>query len=68
MIRVRFKVGKDVYYPGEEVDVAKAFARFVIHHGYAELADESVCPECFAKVIGESGCVTCRECGWSRCG
>lgn len=27
-----------------------------------------ICPECGAKTIHESGCVICRNCGYSKCG
>ena len=66
-VRVRMKVGKDLYYPGEETLVAPSFAQFVIHHGYAELAD-NVCSECFKKLVMDSGRRTCQACGWSKCG
>jgi len=29
--------------------------------------DYVYCPECGARVIHESGCVTCPVCGWSLC-
>jgi len=27
-----------------------------------------VCPECAGPLIRASGCVSCRHCGWARCG
>lgn len=27
-----------------------------------------VCPECSGPVVHNSGCITCRQCGWGRCG
>jgi ribonucleoside-diphosphate reductase alpha chain len=27
-----------------------------------------VCPECSGPVVRNSGCITCRQCGWGRCG
>jgi len=27
-----------------------------------------VCPECAAPLVRASGCVSCRHCGWGRCG
>jgi len=27
-----------------------------------------VCPECAGPLIRASGCVSCRHCGWGRCG
>ncbi|MEO7476581.1 MAG: hypothetical protein ABIY46_14725 [Gemmatimonadales bacterium] len=27
-----------------------------------------VCPECAGPLVRASGCVTCRHCGWGRCG
>jgi hypothetical protein len=26
-----------------------------------------VCPECETRLSAQSGCLVCRECGWSRC-
>ena len=28
---------------------------------------EEKCPECGGKLKYESGCTTCRDCGWSKC-
>lgn len=30
--------------------------------------DEATCPECGSELSMGSGCVTCRSCGWSKCG
>ena len=27
----------------------------------------TTCPECGSSVVHESGCLTCRNCGWSKC-
>lgn len=27
-----------------------------------------VCPECAGPLARASGCVTCTQCGWGRCG
>lgn len=27
-----------------------------------------VCPECAGPVAHNSGCITCRACGWGKCG
>lgn len=27
-----------------------------------------VCPECAGPVVRNSGCITCRQCGWGKCG
>jgi hypothetical protein len=26
-----------------------------------------VCPECSGPIARNSGCITCRQCGWGRC-
>ena len=31
-------------------------------------AEQSACPDCGSSVVYESGCVVCKNCGWSRCG
>ena len=32
-----------------------------------EKIEERGCPECGGELVYESGCVTCRDCGWSEC-
>jgi hypothetical protein len=59
MVKIRWKAGKYLYYPGEETEVAPSYARFVLYHGYAELVDPSICTECFEKLVMDSGCRTC---------
>ena len=27
-----------------------------------------VCPECAGPIVRNSGCITCRQCGWGKCG
>lgn len=36
--------------------------------GQEDLKGSAVCPECGGKVEHESGCVICRNCGYSKCG
>jgi hypothetical protein len=31
-------------------------------------ASVRVCPECAGPLVRASGCVSCRHCGWARCG
>ncbi len=33
-----------------------------------EIAENKQCPECGKRVEHESGCVVCRDCGYSKCG
>ena len=33
-----------------------------------DVVDKNKCPECGAKIIHESGCMSCPSCGFSRCG
>ncbi|MFW6047432.1 MAG: LAGLIDADG family homing endonuclease, partial [Candidatus Woesearchaeota archaeon] len=32
------------------------------------ISDDNKCPECGNELTHESGCQTCYECGWSKCG
>lgn len=57
--------GKDIYYKGEVTEMEDAMAERLIKGGYVEAA--SKCPDCGAAVSHESGCRTCRMCGWSAC-
>ena len=34
----------------------------------AEVKLAKFCPECGSKLEHEGGCVTCRNCGYSKCG
>lgn len=34
---------------------------------YLDIDEGEKCPECGGTVIRESGCVHCKDCGWSRC-
>ena len=34
----------------------------------AEAKLAKFCPECGARLEHEGGCVTCRDCGYSKCG
>ncbi|MBU0570357.1 adenosylcobalamin-dependent ribonucleoside-diphosphate reductase [Patescibacteria group bacterium] len=36
-------------------------------NGKKEGKDKKVCPECKGVLFQESGCETCRDCGWSKC-
>lgn len=31
------------------------------------IASASLCPECGEKLIYEGGCISCKNCGWSKC-
>ena len=32
-----------------------------------EFKSTTTCPECGVSVVHESGCLTCKHCGWSKC-
>ena len=43
--------------------VIRALKRFI-----KDGETDEICPECGAKLWRESGCVSCKSCGWSKCG
>lgn len=43
-----------------EAEEYEEYVRISIRNGH--------CPECGEKLIHESGCITCYNCGWSACG
>ena len=60
---VRMINGKDLYYPGEIVDISEEYAQKWIAAGVAQPA---TCPECGVQ-LEDAGCaVYCRECGYRR--
>ena len=52
--------------------IGKALERYMVANGIAPRgtgqSGEILCPECSARLEFEGGCVTCRSCGFSRCG
>lgn len=57
---VRMLQGKDLYFPGELIDLPDASAQTYISAGVAELA---LCPECGAQLEATGSGVYCPECG-----
>jgi ribonucleoside-diphosphate reductase alpha chain len=56
---------------GDITHFSKAISRVLKKYVKAEdlKSDQSTCPVCgSANLTMESGCVTCRDCGWSKCG
>ena len=45
-----------------------AIAALVKDMNPAEAKLAKFCPECGSKLEHEGGCVTCRNCGYSKCG
>lgn len=45
---------------------SSAMCRVLNKYVPAEVTGEK-CPECGGELIRESGCIHCKECGWSRC-
>jgi ribonucleoside-diphosphate reductase alpha chain len=44
-----------------------AIVRVLSKYTEAEVTSET-CPECGEKLIRESGCISCKSCGYSKCG
>ena len=44
-----------------------AIVRVLSKYTEAEVTSE-ICPECGEKLIRESGCISCKSCGYSKCG
>lgn len=78
MISLSLRHGSDVAFivdqleksPGDMTNFGKAMARVLkkyINDG--EKVSGAECPECNnSQVVRESGCKTCKNCGWSACG
>lgn len=53
---------------GEYDMVAEDVAvKYLLPKRMALMQEPGRCEECGARVETESGCQTCRNCGWSRC-
>jgi len=57
----------DVFKRDEQLELPDVLAKEFIRNGYAYPVDENLCPECGEFVQFESGCINCRNCGWSKC-
>lgn len=53
--------------PGASAKPAVAPAVPSSNGNNASVAAITTCPECGSTVVHEMGCVTCYQCGWSRC-
>lgn len=60
---VKMLKGKDLYYPGELVDLPTHVAQTYISAGVAEPA---VCPECGGQILDAGSAWYCRNCGYRR--
>lgn len=53
--------------PVEMKDPEPLAGTVVVKDNVAEVHPLGVCPECGADLAHESGCLSCYECGWSKC-
>jgi len=57
---------KDTNFEDFERALSRVLKRYIID-GEEVIAGENKCDECDGKLVFRDGCVTCPECGWSKC-
>ena len=60
------QLAKDTNFEDIERVISRVLKRYIID-GEEVIAGESKCEECDGKLVFRDGCVTCPECGWSKC-
>ena len=65
-IYLKFIIAQCKKATGSLVDFGSVIARIL--KKYSDVLDTvEHCPECGGKLTAESGCLSCKECGWSKC-
>jgi ribonucleoside-diphosphate reductase alpha chain len=60
------QLSKDTNFEDFERALSRVLKRYIID-GEEVIAGENKCEECEGKLVFRDGCVTCPECGWSKC-
>jgi ribonucleoside-diphosphate reductase alpha chain len=60
------QLSKDTNFEDFERVISRVLKRYIID-GEEVIAGDSKCEECDGKLVFRDGCVTCPECGWSKC-
>lgn len=60
------QLSKDTNFEDFERALSRVLKRYIID-GEEVIAGENKCAECGGKLVFRDGCITCPECGWSKC-
>jgi ribonucleoside-diphosphate reductase alpha chain len=60
------QLGRDKNFVGFERTVSRVIKTY-IQDGEEVVAGEKECPDCDSSLVFRDGCVTCPDCGWSKC-
>lgn len=60
------QLSKDTNFEDFERALSRVLKRYIID-GEEVIAGDNKCDECDGKLVFRDGCVTCPECGWSKC-
>ena len=60
------QLAKDTNFADIERVISRVLKRYIFD-GEEVIAGESKCEECGGTLVFRDGCVTCPECGWSKC-
>lgn len=60
------QLARDTNFVGFERTVSRVIKQY-IRDGEEVVAGEKACPDCEAGLVFRDGCVTCPDCGWSKC-
>ena len=60
------QLAKDTNFEDFERVISRVLKKYIVD-GEEVIAGDSKCEECEGKLVFRDGCVTCPECGWSKC-